>query len=233
MILSKIDHRRCIVLEDCWGAVMNRGERSANKTKSAIKRSLKELIREKNYPTITVSEITERGDVGRSTFYNHYTSKADVMVDIHKDTFEYLLSSLTTAESWLSPEPPQELVSFFETSKREGRNPFSLSYKLGSDLDFLIGTINAQLTKTVEAKLLDAFADGDGSIPVSVLAESVSSLYSGLIMAWFTQFQSSDIRQFATYIHRMSGALIYEAFGGPQALRFMFGEPSDGRVQSG
>ena len=51
---------------------MNRGERIANKTKSAIKKALLELIQEKNYPDITVSEITERGNIGRSTLYKHY-----------------------------------------------------------------------------------------------------------------------------------------------------------------
>jgi AcrR family transcriptional regulator len=73
---------------------MNRGERIANKTKSAIKKALLELIQEKNYPDITVSEITERGNIGRSTLYKHYQSKANVLVDIHKDMFENLLSMI-------------------------------------------------------------------------------------------------------------------------------------------
>ena len=56
---------------------MNRGERISIRTKSAIKKALLELIDEKNYPEITVHEITKRGNVGRSTLYRHYQSKAD------------------------------------------------------------------------------------------------------------------------------------------------------------
>jgi AcrR family transcriptional regulator len=193
---------------------MNRGERISNKTKSAIKNALLELIREKNYPDIKVSEISQRGDIGRSTLYKHYQSKADVLVDIHKDMFEHLFSGLSTSETWLGPEPPSELISFFQESRRLGRNPFSLSYKLGSDLDYLISNINLQLTATIEERLRSVYNDGDSSIPLPILTQSISSLYSGLIISWFTKFQSSDIRQFATNIHRMTRAMISEAIGG-------------------
>jgi AcrR family transcriptional regulator len=192
---------------------MNRGERITNKTRSAIKDALLELIREKNYPDITVSEIAERGNIGRSTLYKHYQSKADVFVDIHKDMFEHLFSGLSTSRSWFTPEPSSELILFFERHRRIGKNPFLLSYKLGSDLDYLTNNINLQLTAIIEKRLRSSFNDRDSSIPLPILAQSVSNLYSGLIISWFTKYQSSDIRQFATNIHRMTRALILEAIG--------------------
>ncbi len=190
---------------------MNRGERVANKTKSSIKSALLELIKEKNYPDITVGEIAERGNIGRSTLYKHYQSKADVMVNIHKDTFEHLFSGLLTSESWFSPEPPSELFLFFERYRRLGENPFSLSYKLGSDLDYLMTNINLQFTAIVEKRLRNAFNEGKSTIPFPILTQSISNLYSGLIMSWFNKHKSSDSRQFATNIHRMARALLYEA----------------------
>lgn len=192
---------------------MNRGKRIVNRTKLAIKEALLELIREKNYPDITVSEITKRANVGRSTLYKHYRSKADVLVDIHRDIFEDLFKGMSTSKAWLAPEPPFELVLFFERYRRVGRNPFSLSYKLGGDLDYLINHINRKLTATVLERLCSSYKDGDYSIPLAMLARSISNLYSGLIMAWFTEFQSSDVGQFAFNMHRMIKALIFEAIG--------------------
>lgn len=193
--------------------MLNRGERIVNKTKSAIKMALLELIQEKNYPDITVSEITERGNVGRSTLYKHYQSKANVLVDIHKDIFEHLFGGLSTLESWFATKPPSELIFFFKESRRLGRNPFSLSYKLGSDLDYLIRNINLQLTATIEERLRNICIDGDSRIPLPILAQSISSLYSGMIMSWFTKFQSYDIRQFATNMHKLTRSLILESIG--------------------
>ena len=193
---------------------MNRGERIANRTKSAIKQALLELIREKNYPDITVGEITKRGDVGRSTLYRHYQSKADILVDIHRDIFEPLFSVMSSRGAWHDPQPPTEWVVFLEKHQRLGRNPFSLSYKLGNDLDYLVNNINGQLAKTIEEKLRDSYTDEDCSMPLELLAQSVCASYSGLIISWFTKFQSIDAYSFAGYIHRILGALIREAVGG-------------------
>jgi len=192
---------------------MIRGERIISRTKSSIKNALLELIQEKNYPDITVGEITERGNIGRSTLYKHYKSKADVLVDIHKDMFAHLFSGMSTSESWFSPEPHPELILFFERYQRLGKNPFLLSYKMGSDLDYLISNINSQLTSIIEKRLRNFFDDGDSIIPLPILAQSLSSLYSGLIMSWFTKFQSSDVQEYATIMQKMTGALIFEALG--------------------
>lgn len=190
---------------------MVRGKRVVDKTRASIKQSLLKLIHKKNYPQIKVSEITAQANVGRSTFYTHYKSKADVLVDIHADIFSSLFSGLNSKEDWTQAAPRPELALFFERLDRHGRNPFSLTYKLGSDLDYLITSIELQLTKQVQISLQRSFSAEDFIIPLQVLAHSVSSLYSGLIMAWFTRFQTIDSKQFAGYIHRMAGALIQQS----------------------
>ena len=190
---------------------MNRGERIANRTKSAVKKALLELIRKKNYPTITVGEITKTGDVGRSTFYRHYQSKAEVLVDIHRDMFEALFRPLSDSRVWLDPKPAPELISFLEDCQQLGKNPFSLTYKLGTDLDYLITHINRQLFITIENALKESYPDKDLNLPLPILAQSVSSLFSGMIMSWFTRFQWVQPREFAMHIHRSIRALILEA----------------------
>ncbi len=190
---------------------MKRGERIAERTRSAIKTALLELVNEINYPDITVGDITQRGDVGRSTFYRHYRSKADVLIDIHGGIFTRLFSGYSTAESWLGPEAPPEPLSFLEHFQRKGRNPFLLSYKLGNDLDYLISGIQGQLTSVIENRLRDSYAQGDFSIPPAIVAQAVSASYSGLITSWFTRFQSYDAVEFAYHIHRIAGALVREA----------------------
>ena len=56
--------------------------RIVRRTRVAVKNALMELIHEKNYPRISVKEIAEKADVGRSTLYRHYNSKADILVEI-------------------------------------------------------------------------------------------------------------------------------------------------------
>ncbi|WP_214317848.1 TetR/AcrR family transcriptional regulator [Nonomuraea sediminis] len=49
------------------------------RTRRAIQGALVELLLEKGYDKVTVTDIIERADVGRSTFYANFTDKQDVL----------------------------------------------------------------------------------------------------------------------------------------------------------
>jgi len=56
-------------------------DRRVRRTLGALQGALLALMAERDYDSIGVSDIIERADVGRSTFYNHYTDKADLLQD--------------------------------------------------------------------------------------------------------------------------------------------------------
>lgn len=54
-------------------------DRRTMRTQRALFEALIEMILERDYETISVSEIAERANVGRSTFYAHFTDKDDLL----------------------------------------------------------------------------------------------------------------------------------------------------------
>lgn len=54
-------------------------DRRIQRTNRRLKRAILELIDERDFESITVEEIVERADVGRSTFYSHFTDKEDLL----------------------------------------------------------------------------------------------------------------------------------------------------------
>jgi AcrR family transcriptional regulator len=54
-------------------------DRRVRRTRELLHRTLLDLIGEKGYPQITVQDILDRADVGRSTFYAHYRDKEDLL----------------------------------------------------------------------------------------------------------------------------------------------------------
>lgn len=54
-------------------------DRRVRRTRRRLKTALAELIHERKYEGLTVREIAERADVGRSTFYAHFESKEDLL----------------------------------------------------------------------------------------------------------------------------------------------------------
>ena len=55
-------------------------DRRVRRTKQRLNDALESLIIEKGYDKITVQDLIDRADVGRSTFYAHYETKDDLLV---------------------------------------------------------------------------------------------------------------------------------------------------------
>ncbi len=55
-------------------------DRRVERTKRLLTEALMELVRERDYDDITVQDILDRADVGRSTFYAHFRNKDQLLL---------------------------------------------------------------------------------------------------------------------------------------------------------
>jgi len=62
------------------GPTVLREDRRTVRTKKSLADALKQLILEKGYDDITIQDIIDRANVGRSTFYTHYESKDQLLI---------------------------------------------------------------------------------------------------------------------------------------------------------
>lgn len=60
-------------------------DRRIQKTKKALTEALIHLILEKGYEKVTIQNIIDKANVGRSTFYIHYESKEQLLLDGHNN----------------------------------------------------------------------------------------------------------------------------------------------------
>lgn len=74
-------------------------DRRVRKTKARIFEALIELMMEKGYDRVTVQDIIDRADVGRSTFYAHYRDKEAVL----HSGFEQLRPAFEASEEDADP----------------------------------------------------------------------------------------------------------------------------------
>jgi AcrR family transcriptional regulator len=54
-------------------------DRRVRRTRELLRGALMALIQEKGYDRITVQDVLDRADIGRSTFYAHYRDKDDLL----------------------------------------------------------------------------------------------------------------------------------------------------------
>ncbi len=61
---------------------MHNTDRRVRRTCRMLREALVALVTEKGYDAVTVEEITERADVGRTTFYLHYQDKDELLLEV-------------------------------------------------------------------------------------------------------------------------------------------------------
>ena len=66
-------------------------DRRQRKTREAIFSAFSQLIRARKYESITVQDIIDKADIGRSTFYSHFETKDHLLKAICSDIFEHII----------------------------------------------------------------------------------------------------------------------------------------------
>ncbi len=80
-------------------------DRRARRTRRQLKEALFALILEKGYDAVTIEDITERADLGRTTFYLHYKDKEDLLIESIENIANDLIA-LLPPPAWNVSEPP-------------------------------------------------------------------------------------------------------------------------------
>jgi AcrR family transcriptional regulator len=94
---------------------MTKIDRRVQRTRELLQKALIELISEHGYDAITIQDIVERANVGRTTFYLHYSSKDDLFMSCHEAIvsqfhFGPLYPHPLSREELLAPEAPAGMI---------------------------------------------------------------------------------------------------------------------------
>ncbi len=103
-------------------------DRRINRTRRQLREALLALILEKGYEGVTIEEITERADLGRTTFYLHYRDKEELLLESLEEMVADLRSQIYTL-----PLGSFRISSTSENGDDQDANPIAMIFQHAAD----------------------------------------------------------------------------------------------------
>jgi AcrR family transcriptional regulator len=191
---------------------MTNTDRRVQRTRELLQQALIELISERRYDSITIQEIVDRANVGRTTFYLHYSGKVELFMSCHEAIVsEFHFGPPLSREELLSAEAPPGMTSAY----RHLLDARALLYPIfqGKDSLLILRRIRDRSAQEIEACLRAAFAEADSTIPFDVLANYLAGARIALVQWWLEKRRPHTPANLAQAFHRLQRAAIRDAFG--------------------
>jgi AcrR family transcriptional regulator len=159
---------------------MNESDRRARRTRERLIHALLGLMETQHFDQISVQDIVERADVGRSTFYAHYENKDALLMR----GFEHLLETLVQ-QIQCDGAGGLTFDTTFLFEHARGHYEIYRTLLWGSGFDLLIKDGHSALTRKIETRFRESgFAPDESVVPLPVLACSLAGSLLVLLKWW-------------------------------------------------
>ena len=184
-------------------------DRRILRTRQAIQAAFVDLVKEKGFDALSVTDITARANINRGTFYLHYTDKYDLLEQIEAGIIHNLqgiiqqASALDALDSTILAEPLPVMVEFFEYL-RDNAPLMHAVLGLRGDIAF-----QTRLKRAIEANIFNTgfFApikDENLLVPREYLLSYIISAHLGVIQLWLQKGCLESPREMALILSRLS-----------------------------
>jgi AcrR family transcriptional regulator len=156
-------------------------DRRVRRTRLALQNALVELISEHGYESITVQEIIDRADVGRSTFYAHFRDKDELLLS----GFERLQPALVAHRDaalggeGLLDDMPLELMRHMQAQR-----PLFKALLGRQSGSMLLAHVEDYMTEYATELMTTHLAGAPTAVPVEVVARYVATSFLSMAVWW-------------------------------------------------
>jgi AcrR family transcriptional regulator len=173
-------------------------DRRVRRTRELLRNAFVSLVHEKGYDRVTVQDILDRADVGRSTFYAHYRDKEDLLRSGFEDVHAALAAEKEAAERQTGERTPflEPLVAVFRHVERYreswGPDPGKGNHQV------IVRMLQEGIDDLVRAHFRSHFPDADLDRPEPAAAmRFVASACMGVLVWWL----DDDVAWSAEEVH--------------------------------
>lgn len=177
------------------------------KTKNLIYNTLIELMKDKTFEEIKVSDICNKALINRSTFYSHYEDKYDLLVDFINSLKNEFISELNKNNNNLNiKEYYIELIKIFLNHIEERKEMYTsimINNRNSIMMDILLSVVNNDLLKKMSK---DEFKS---SIPDDIIVKFYLGGVINLGVEWLKDNTKYSKEEIINYLNLLIPDNIY------------------------
>jgi AcrR family transcriptional regulator len=156
----------------------SKNDRQSQRTRQALGDALLELMLEKGFRAVSIKDIIERANVGRSTFYAHYAGKDELFGSQLNRMVEMLIQH--TPQDVMEGNPFFPSLGLFQHVRQQWKLYKLLSWEAGNSLH--IDHLQKTISDRIEQSLLSAGQTYE--LPVPILANFLAGSLLSLLKWW-------------------------------------------------
>ena len=177
-------------------------DRRQQKSRQAIFEAFVRLLARKNYNKITVQEIIDEANVGRTTFYAHFETKDTLLKEMCTELFDHVFSDrpgVEVAHDYaLSEGDSRTIVSHILYHLRDnGKNLSKLI--MGESSEVFLVYFRQYLDKMVYSHLLGGIEHTNKKVPESFLKNHISGSFVNMVQWWINNGMKESPEELADY----------------------------------
>lgn len=186
-------------------------DRRTEKTRQSLLIALSDLMQEKKYSKITIQEIIDRANVGRSTFYAHFETKDELLSSYIENIFELLSQHISSCVeqdvSQIRFIPVAELFEHVMDNSRLIRGVMNTE-----SADLLLRKIQSYWNRKIETYLKTQLYDSIvPRVPLDILTNHISCTMIELIKWWINSNTPYSPQQMDQYFQELIIPCIHSA----------------------
>jgi len=185
-------------------------DRRTQRTRRAVYEAFSTLLSRKKYSQITIQEIIDAADIGRSTFYAHFNAKEDLLKEVCNELFQHIF--------YHAPPPPprreggcreEDVCLLLEhILKHMARDGKMIRGILASESSgFFVACFKEYMGEFTDRYILWGGGEELGGIPPAFFKNHVSASFIEAVRWWF----DAGCRPAAGELARQYAALILPA----------------------
>lgn len=176
-------------------------DRRVRRTRRALREAMLDLMEEKGYDQVTVEELTDRADIGRTTFYLHYSAKQDLLLEQFGELLDQLVVQLSQIplSAWgqegdlksVDDHPNRPICMIFQHAA-DNKDLYQIVLR-GEGVDQASERLQVIMTNAVNTFLSHKLGQEDDQIALKIPIDLFGNYFAGAMLGVIKWWLEADM----------------------------------------